>query len=295
MPVIRARAALCQRPPVPAAMRRRGVTQRLLEPGMPTRRVIQDEVDEHANLLLVCRRHERLEVVVRAVVRLDLVVVGDVVAVLARRFRDGHEPDTVGAQAGDVIELLRQTTQVADAIAVAVVKRADENFITHRWVCLEQCNENQGMHSNVASGPSAEFAPTNTRNVPGSTTGFRSSPMNQRSRTATRKSTARDSPGFSVTRRKAFSSRTGRDTLATSSRTYSCTTSVPSLLPLFVTVTVAVIVSLTRARAALSLRLLYPNVVYDSPYPNGYLGVTGASMYFDVNLLFASGGRPVLR
>src|SRR5882672_11404544 len=180
MPIIRARPALCRRPAVPAAMWRCRVPQRFLEPGMLTRRVIQDQVDEHANLMLVCRRDERLEIVVRAVVRLDLVVVGDVVAVLARRFRDGHEPDTVGAQAGDVIELLRQTTQVADAIAVAVVKRADENFIAHRWVSLEQCNENQGMHSNVASRPSAEFAPTKTRNVPGSTTGFMASPMNQR-------------------------------------------------------------------------------------------------------------------
>src|SRR6267143_3164452 len=114
-------------------------------------------------------------------------------------------------------------------------------------------------------------------------------------RTATRISTARDSPGFSVTRWNPLSSRTGRATLATSSWTYSCTTSVPSRLPVFARVTVAVTVSLTRARAVLSFRLLYAKVVYDSPNPNGYRGVTGTSRYFDVNLLFASNGRPVLR
>src|SRR5436190_22194570 len=35
------------------------------------------------------------------------------------------------------------------------------------------------------------------------------------------------------------------------------------------------------------------NVVYESPYPNGYCGVLGASRYLDVYLLLASNGLPV--
>ena len=35
------------------------------------------------------------------------------------------------------------------------------------------------------------------------------------------------------------------------------------------------------------------NVVYDSPYPNGYCGAFGTSRYLDVYLLFGSYGRPV--
>src|SRR6185437_3528796 len=107
------------------------------------------------------RRDERLEIVVRPVFRLDLVVVGDVVAVIAGRFGDGHQPDTIGTQPGDVVELLRQTAEIADAVAIAVVKRPDEDFVAHRWVCgLQQGDKNQGMNSNVASWPSAEFGPT---------------------------------------------------------------------------------------------------------------------------------------
>src|SRR2546423_2172158 len=123
------------------------------------------------------RGNERLEVVVRAVVRLDLVVVRDVVPVITRRLGHRHEPDAVGAKAGDVVELLRQSAQIADAVTVRVVERTYEDFIAHRGVCrLQQGKQNQGIHSKLPSIPSAEFAPTNTRNVPGSTTGFMARP-----------------------------------------------------------------------------------------------------------------------
>src|SRR5437667_2078751 len=111
-------------------MGRRRVPQSFLEPRMLARGVVQDEIDEHANMMLVRRGDERLEVSVRPIVRLDLVVVGDVVAVIARRFRHGHQPDAVGAEPGDVVEFLRETAQIADAVAVAVVKRTDEYLVT---------------------------------------------------------------------------------------------------------------------------------------------------------------------
>src|SRR5438477_8179975 len=72
---------------------------------------------------------ERLEIVVRAVVRLDLVVVGDIVAVVTRRCCDGHQPDAVDAQPRDVVKLLGQPAQIADPVAVRVVERAYENLV----------------------------------------------------------------------------------------------------------------------------------------------------------------------
>src|SRR2546428_1894077 len=126
MPVVGGR----RRPAIPTAMGRRRVPQSFLEPRMLARGVVQYEIDEHTNVMLVRRGDERLEVIVRPIVRLDLVVVGDVVAVIARRFRHGHQPDAVGAEPGDVVELLRETAQIADAVAVAVVKRADEYLVT---------------------------------------------------------------------------------------------------------------------------------------------------------------------
>jgi hypothetical protein len=83
---------------------------------------------------------ESLEVVVRAVVRLDAIVVGRIIAVIARRLVDGHEPDTPRAQVTnstripvvDVVELLRDTSQVADPVAVAIEERPDEDLIARR-------------------------------------------------------------------------------------------------------------------------------------------------------------------
>src|SRR2546425_2545022 len=74
----------------------------------------------------------RSEIVVGAVVALHAVVIADIVAVIAGRFRHRHQPDAGGAQLVDVVELLDQAVQVADAVAVRVVERADEHFVADR-------------------------------------------------------------------------------------------------------------------------------------------------------------------
>ena len=61
--------------------------------GMLAGGVVQHHVHEHRDAAPVRLGHQPLEVVVRAVVALDLVVVVDVVAVVARRLGHGHEPD----------------------------------------------------------------------------------------------------------------------------------------------------------------------------------------------------------
>jgi len=69
--------------------------------------------------------HERLEVGERAVDRIDVVVVGDVVAeVRARRGIDRRQPDRVGTELLDVVEPRGDAGQVADAIAVRVLEGA---------------------------------------------------------------------------------------------------------------------------------------------------------------------------
>ncbi len=99
--------------------------------------VVQHQVNQHANAAPVRLRDEALEIVVGAVVALDAVVVRHVVAVIARRLGHRHEPDAAGAQVAlrvriavvDVVELLDEAVQVADAVAVAVVERADEDLV----------------------------------------------------------------------------------------------------------------------------------------------------------------------
>src|SRR3989442_530653 len=42
---------------------------------------------------------------------------------------DRHQPNTIGTERVDVIELLDQAVQVADAVAVRVEERADEHLV----------------------------------------------------------------------------------------------------------------------------------------------------------------------
>ena len=74
---------LLLRPDVPVAILRVGIAARLLEPRVLVGGVVDDEVDDHADAALLGRVGELDEVAERAVARVDAVVVGDVVAVVA--------------------------------------------------------------------------------------------------------------------------------------------------------------------------------------------------------------------
>ena len=74
-----------------------------------------------------------LEVMQRAVVRMDAVVIGDVIAVVFQRRRiKGQQPERRDAEVLEVIEFFGKPLKVADAVAVAVAKGAHVNFIDHR-------------------------------------------------------------------------------------------------------------------------------------------------------------------
>ena len=78
-------------------------------------------------------RRNVAEVVERAVGRVDVGVVGDVVAVVAQRRRiERQQPEGGDAQVLQVVELLRQPAEVADAVAVAVEERADVQLVDDR-------------------------------------------------------------------------------------------------------------------------------------------------------------------
>jgi hypothetical protein len=78
------------RPDVPIEVFRVFVPPRLLEPEVIDRRVIDDEVRNNANAAISGRLREFHEVAERAVARVDVVVIGDVVTVIpARRRKEG--------------------------------------------------------------------------------------------------------------------------------------------------------------------------------------------------------------
>ncbi len=92
--------------------------------------VIDHQLGDHLQPALVRLAQEGLEVAQRAVARIDLFVVRDVVAVILQGRRiEGQQPDARDAQPLDVVQFRRQAGEVADAIGVAVEEGADVDLI----------------------------------------------------------------------------------------------------------------------------------------------------------------------
>ena len=115
---------------------RRGLSGELrasLKPGVLIRRVVQHQLDDHAQPARVRLREELLEVLQRAVARMDARVVRDVVPVVAERRRIHRlQPQAVHAERREVIELRGQAREITDAVAVAVGERLDVELIEDR-------------------------------------------------------------------------------------------------------------------------------------------------------------------
>ena len=85
--------------------------------------VVEDQFGDHPQAARVRLAQERLEIVQRAVDRVDGVIIGDVVAVvLERRGIKRQQPEGRDAEVLEVIQLLRQPAKIADAVGVAVVE-----------------------------------------------------------------------------------------------------------------------------------------------------------------------------
>jgi len=78
---------------------------------------------------------QRVEVGERPEARVDVDVVGDVVAaVVPRRRVDGRQPQRVGAEVADVVEAGEDAPQVALAVAVGVLEGARIDLVDDRVV-----------------------------------------------------------------------------------------------------------------------------------------------------------------
>ncbi len=104
-----------------------------LEPRVLVRGVVDDQLGDDAQLQPVRLLEHLAEVVERAVLRVDLVVVGDVVAVvLERRGVERHQPDRVDAEVLDVAELGGEALEVADAVVVGIEEGLDVELVDDR-------------------------------------------------------------------------------------------------------------------------------------------------------------------
>ena len=100
---------------------------------MPVRGVLRHQIQDHADAARSGAGHKSQEVVEGAVSRIDLQVIGDVIAVVAvGRGMEGQQPDAGHAQPGEVVQLVRQPREIADPVAVAVAKAFHVHAIDDR-------------------------------------------------------------------------------------------------------------------------------------------------------------------
>jgi hypothetical protein len=129
-PVGRLAAVARRAPPVPVALGRVERRARLDEPRVLVGAVVDDEVHDQLHPALVDGGEQRVEIRERAEDRVDVLVVGDVVAVVVLRRRvDRREPDDVDAERGEVVEMGGDPGQVADAVAVGVGEGARVDLV----------------------------------------------------------------------------------------------------------------------------------------------------------------------
>ena len=88
---------------------------------MLIRGVVDDQLGDDPNVAAVRLGDEAIEVRERAVGRMHVLVVGDVVPVVAqRRGIERQEPEGVDPEPRQVVELARQAGEVADAVGCRI-------------------------------------------------------------------------------------------------------------------------------------------------------------------------------
>jgi hypothetical protein len=102
------------------------------EPRVLVGRVVEHELGDHTEVPPVRLAEQRPEVAHRPVGRMDRLVRGDVVSVVAERGRiERQQPDRGRPQVANVVEPLDEPTQVADPVRVAVLERSDVQLVDH--------------------------------------------------------------------------------------------------------------------------------------------------------------------
>ena len=97
---------------------------------MLIRRVVGNVIEQHFQAAAMRVGQERIEIIEGAEDRIDVGVVADVVAEIRhRRWIDRRNPDGVHAEPLQIVELAPDAGEIADAIAVAVHKRARIDLI----------------------------------------------------------------------------------------------------------------------------------------------------------------------
>ena len=105
----------------------------LHKPAMLVGGVVRHQVDDQPHVPLLDARQHRVEVGHGPELRHHLAIVADVVAIVrVGRVEVRAQPDDVHAQLLQVVQPRRDSLQIADAIAVRVLKRSRIDLVDHR-------------------------------------------------------------------------------------------------------------------------------------------------------------------
>ena len=100
------------------------------KPGVLVRSVIDHQIEQHLHSQLMRPVQHFFELFKRPVIGMDILVVGDVIAVIrVGRGIDRAEPDAVHAQAFNIFQLVIDAVQIADPVSVTVAEAADPDLI----------------------------------------------------------------------------------------------------------------------------------------------------------------------
>ena len=108
------------------------------EPRVFVRGVIEHEVEDDPDAPVAGESDELGQLTEVPDIGVEREVIADIVPVVApRRLHNGHEPYAVDAQGLDVIEPSDQAFEVADAVAIAVLKQPDIHAVDDRVLVPE--------------------------------------------------------------------------------------------------------------------------------------------------------------
>lgn len=141
-------------PDVPVGLVVSAAAFRFLEPGVPVRRMVIDQVHDDADIPLLPFGNESIHISHRAIARVDGRIVADVIAVIDHRRRvDRRQPDGADAEFPEIIQVTRHAGNIAFAAARRVLEAAGVNLIDSRLL-----PPFQGIHKNLLENDNRCFA-----------------------------------------------------------------------------------------------------------------------------------------
>jgi len=109
--------------------------------------VVEHEFDHDAQVALMRGIEKPLEVVQRAVAGVHADVIRDVVAVVfERRGKERQQPEAGDAKALDVVELVVQPLEIADAVPVAITERLHGKLVDDDVLVPERIGRGPGSN-----------------------------------------------------------------------------------------------------------------------------------------------------